>query len=96
MADLIVRDDLVTLSNHLGYLIGQFEGALDTQNEDKRLWGQNNANLSMGDFAANWTIHRNEMVTTMKSFQQVVDKANQTWAQGDQQLAQSLDQNGQS
>ena len=95
MADLIVRDDLVTLANDLGYLIGQFEGALDFQNEDKGLWGQKNANSSMGDFAANWTIHRNDMVKTMKSFQQVVDKANQTWAQGDQQLAQSLDQNGQ-
>jgi hypothetical protein len=95
MADLIVRDDLVTLSNDLGCLIGQFEGALDFQNEDKGLWGQKNANLSMGDFAANWTIHRNDMVSTMKSFQKVVDQASQTWAQADQQLAQSLDKSGQ-
>ena len=92
MADLIVRDDLVSLANDLSQLIGQFEGALDFQNDDKGLWGQHNANLSMGDFAANWTIHRNAMVKTMKTLLSDVQKVSQAWAQSDQQLAESLGQ----
>lgn len=92
MADLIVRDDLVSLANDLNQLISQFEGALDFQNDDKGLWGQHNANLSMGDFAANWTIHRNDMVKTMKTLLNDVTKVNQAWAQSDQQLADSLNQ----
>ncbi|WP_194894437.1 hypothetical protein [Catenulispora pinisilvae] len=92
MADLIVRDDLVSLLNDLNSLIGEFEGALDFQNEDKGLWGQQNANSSMGDFAANWRIHRDSMVKDMKSLRDSVDKINQAWQQGDQQLADSLNQ----
>jgi hypothetical protein len=92
MADLIVRDDLVSLVNDLNSLIGEFEGALDFQNDDKGLWGQHNANLSMGDFAANWRIHRDGMVKDMKTLRDSVDKVNQAWQQGDQQLADSLNQ----
>ena len=92
MADLIVRDDLVSLVSDLNSLIGEFEGALDFQNDDKGLWGQHNANLSMGDFAANWRIHRDEMVKDMKTLRDSVDKVNQAWQQGDQQLADSLNQ----
>ncbi|MEY9928271.1 hypothetical protein ABH926_002910 [Catenulispora sp. GP43] len=93
MADLIVRDDLVSLVSDLNSLIGEFEGALDVQNEDKGLWGQHNANLSMGDFAANWRIHRDAMVKDMKTLRDSVDKVNQAWAQGDQQLRDSLNTN---
>ncbi|MEZ0114766.1 hypothetical protein ABH920_008801 [Catenulispora sp. EB89] len=92
MADLIVRDDLVSLVSDLNSLIGEFEGALDVQNEDKGLWGQKNANLSMGDFAANWRIHRDAMVKDMKSLRDSVDKVNQAWQQADQQLHDSLNQ----
>jgi hypothetical protein len=92
MADLIVRDDLVSLVNDLNSLIGEFEGALDLQNDDKGLWGQHNANSSMGDFAANWRIHRDEMVKDMKSLRDSVDKVNQAWQQADQQLHDSLNQ----
>jgi hypothetical protein len=92
MADLVVRDDLVSLSSDLSSLIGEFEGALDVQNADKGLWGQLNANLSMGDFADNWTIHRNDMVSTMKSLRDAVDKVNEAWAQADQKLLDSLNQ----
>jgi hypothetical protein len=92
MADLIVRDDLVSLVSDLNSLIGEFEGALDFQDDDKGLWGQNNANLSMGDFADNWTVHRDAMVKDMKSLRDSVDKVNQAWQQGDQQLADSLNQ----
>jgi hypothetical protein len=92
MADLIVREDLVSLSTDLDKLIGEFEGALDFQNDDKGLWGQKNANSSMGDFAANWRIHRDGMVKDMKTLRDSVDKINEAWKQGDQQLADSLDQ----
>ncbi|MBF9069549.1 hypothetical protein [Streptacidiphilus fuscans] len=89
MADVVVKD-LQDLVSDLNDLIGQFEGALDFQNEDKGLWGQHNANLSMGDFAANWTIHRDAMVKDMKSLRDEVTKVDQAWAQSDTQLLQSF------
>jgi hypothetical protein len=92
MADLIVRDDLVSLVSDLNSLIGEFEGALDVQDDDKHLWGQSNANSSMGDFAANWTIHRDAMVKDMKALRDSVDKIVQGWQQGDQKLHDSLNQ----
>jgi len=91
MADLVVKD-LQDLISDLNELIGQFEGALDFQNDDKGLWGQHNANLSMGDFAANWTIHRNTMVTSMKTLVSQVTKVDQAWTQSDTQLLQTFEQ----
>jgi hypothetical protein len=91
MADLVVKD-LLDLANDLDSLIGEFEGALDFQNDDKGLWGQHNANLSMGDFADNWTIHRNKMVDAMKSLRDNVKKVNESWDQAEQHLLDSLEQ----
>lgn len=89
MADLVVKD-LQTLVSDLNELIGQFEGALDFQNDDKGWWGQLNANLSMGDFADNWTVHRDDMVKSMKSLRDKVSKVDDSWAQADQQLLDSF------
>ena len=91
MADLVVKD-LQTLVSDLNELIGQFEGALDFQNDDKRLWGQHNANLSMGDFAANWTVHRDAMVKDMKSLRDKVGKVDDAWNQADQQLLATFEE----
>jgi hypothetical protein len=91
MADLVVKD-LQQLVSDLNELIGQFEGALDFQNDDKGLWGQLNANLSMGDFADNWTVHRDAMVSDMKSLRDSVDKVDQAWTKADQQLHDSFQQ----
>jgi len=92
MADLVVKD-LKDLVNDLNELISQFEGALDFQNDDKGLWGQHNANLSMGDFADNWTVHRDAMVKDMKSLRDKVTKIDDAWSQGEQQLMDTF-QNG--
>jgi hypothetical protein len=89
MADLVVKD-LGDLANDLDSLIGEFEGALDFQNDDKGLWGQLNANLSMGDFADNWTIHRNKMVDAMKSLRDKVNQVNDDWTKAEQKLVDSL------
>jgi hypothetical protein len=89
MADIVVKD-LQDLVNDLNELISQFEGALDFQNDDKGLWGQHNANLSMGDFADNWTVHRDAMVKDMKSLRDSVTKVDTAWAQADTQLLQSF------
>jgi hypothetical protein len=91
MADLVVKD-LAGLAADLDLLIGEFEGALDLQNDDKGLWGQHNANLSMGDFADNWTIHRNKMVDAMKSLRDQVNKVDDAWNEADQSLMDSLHQ----
>jgi predicted DNA-binding protein YlxM (UPF0122 family) len=91
MADLVVKD-LQDLVNDLNELISQFEGALDFQNDDKGKWGQLNANLSMGDFADNWTVHRDAMVKSMKALRDKVQKVDDAWSQADQQLLETFQQ----
>ena len=56
----------MTWSTTSNSLISEFEGALDFQNDDKGLWGQHNANLSMGDFADNWPSTATRWSRTMK------------------------------
>lgn len=89
MADLVVKD-LDKLITDLDKLIGEFEGALDFQNDDKGLWGQLNANLSMGDFADNWTVHRDAMVKDMKALRDSIQKVDDGWHQADGQLHDSF------
>jgi hypothetical protein len=91
MADLVVKDVDVLIGD-LNELISQFEGALDFQNDEKGHWGQHNANLSMGDFADNWTIHRNKMVDAMKSFVKKLQEVDKDWHEAEQQLLASLEE----
>lgn len=89
MADLVVKD-LAELVSDLNELISQFEGALDFQNEFKGHWGQLNANLSMGDFADNWTGSRDKMVEAMKKLRDRVEGANQAWSDAEREMLDSL------
>jgi len=91
MPDLVVRD-LDGLVSDLNELISQFEGALDFQNDEKGQWGQLNANLSMGDFADNWTVHRNKMVDAMKKFRDKVKQLDEAWTDAEKQLTGSMEQ----
>lgn len=89
MADLVVTD-LAALVTDLDHLISEFEGALDLEDDSDDIWGQHNANLSMGDFADNWTKHRNDMIEAMKKFREKVSQVNDAWAAADRELAESL------
>lgn len=91
MPDLVVKDLDVLVSN-LNELISQFEGALDFQNDEKGQWGQLNANLSMGDFADNWTVHRNKMVDAMKKFRDKVKELDEAWTEAEKQMRDSMEQ----
>jgi hypothetical protein len=91
MADIVVKD-LAALVSDLKELVHQFAGALDFQNEQKGQWGQLNANLSMGDFADNWTGNRDKMVEAMEEFGEKVDGADQAWAEAEKNLVDSLEQ----
>ena len=90
MADLVVQD-LDVLADDLDVLITEFEEADGFQDEMKRHWGQLNADLSMGDFADNWKIHRGKMVDAMKTLRDAVRKADQDWTDADVKLAESLE-----
>ncbi len=92
MPDLVVNDELTNLASDLNELVSQFEGALDFQNDFKGLWGQLNANLSMGDFADNWTTNRNKMVEDMKKLSQKVTAASDGWEKADVELYRSLEE----
>ncbi len=91
MADIVVKD-LGDLVRDLNELISQFEGALDFQDEYKGHWGQHNANLSMGDFADNWTGNRDKMVKAMKDFRGSVEGAEKEWAGAEQRMRESLEE----
>jgi uncharacterized phage infection (PIP) family protein YhgE len=90
MADLVVKDDLKSLADDLNELINQFQGATDFQNDYDGIWGQSDANQAMGDFANNWSIHRDSMVSDMQSLHDKVTNVNDSWDQTDQQLHDSL------
>ena len=91
MADIVVKD-LTDLVSDLKELKHQFEGALDFQNEQKGQWGQHNANLSMGDFADNWTGSRDKMVEAMEKFAEKVEGVDQAWGEAEKNLVESLEQ----
>jgi hypothetical protein len=91
MADLVVTD-LTALVTDLDVLISEFEGALDLEDDNDDIWGQLNANLSMGDFADNWTSHRNGMVEAMKKFREKIREVNDAWTEADRKLSESLKQ----
>ncbi|MBM6406062.1 hypothetical protein JQN72_17635 [Phycicoccus sp. CSK15P-2] len=93
MADIVVKSDLDNLLGDLRFLISEFQGALDLQNDDKGIWGQLNANLSMGDFAFNWTANRDAMVKDMKALEKQVEQVIEAWTDADQQLVESLSEN---
>jgi hypothetical protein len=93
MADIVVKG-LADLARDLSELISQFEGALNFQDEYKGRWGQLNANLSMGDFADNWTGSRDKMVEAMKKFRESIEGADQAWSDADLQMLKSLEEGG--
>ncbi len=92
MADLVVKEDLVALADDLDELVDQFQGALDFENDHDGDWGQYNANLSMGDFADNWTTNRNKMVESMKTLSSKAREAALAWDDIDTQLEVSLEE----
>lgn len=89
MADLVVTD-LAALVADLDVLISEFEGALDLEDDSDDIWGQHNANLSMGDFADNWTSSRNDMVEAMKAFREKIRQVDEAWTEADRKLSESL------
>lgn len=89
MADLVVKG-LADLARNISELISQFEGALDFENEMAKQWGQHNANLSMGDFADNWTGSRDKMVEAMKKFRERIESADEAWTEAENELYKSL------
>ncbi|MBO3089354.1 hypothetical protein [Cellulomonas dongxiuzhuiae] len=91
MADLVVRADLADLVRELDMLVGEFKGALDLENDTARAWGQHHANLTMGDFADNWTANRDVLVTDMEKLRDAARAADEKWAEIDQSLTDSLE-----
>lgn len=91
MADLVVKDDIVSLVADLEALITAFEGATRYQDDCKGLWGQHNANLSMGDFAHNWKINREDIVESMDGLRERLQSIAENWAEVDAEMARSLE-----
>lgn len=91
MADLVVKDDIVSLVSDLDALVAAFEGATKYQDQVKGLWGQHNANLSMGDFAHNWKINRDDMVESMEKLRDRLQSIAENWAEVDADMARSLE-----
>jgi len=91
MADLVIKDDIVTLAADLDALISEFEGASGLQDECKGRWGQNNANLSMGDFAHNWKERRANLVKKLQQLSKDVAGVGEGWRETDAELAKFAD-----
>lgn len=91
MADVVVTSDLDAIRDGLKTLVDEFAGALDFENDSEGIWGQRNAERSMGDFADNWTIHRDKMTERMKKLKETVQKVIEQWTDADQKLSQAFD-----
>lgn len=91
MADLVVKDDIESLVSDLDALVTAFSGATGYQDECKGLWGQHNANLSMGDFAHNWELNRKDMVESMEKLRDRLRSVAETWSEVDQEMTRSLE-----
>jgi hypothetical protein len=90
MPDLVVTADLDVIRDGLKTLIDEFAGALDFENDSEGIWGQKNAERSMGDFADNWRIHRDKMTERMKKLKETVEKVADQWRDADQKLSDSF------
>jgi hypothetical protein len=90
VADLVVTSDLDAIRDGLKVLIDEFAGALDFVDDSEGIWGQSNAESSMGDFADNWTIHRDKMTERMKKLKETVEKVSDQWRDADQSLSDSF------
>jgi hypothetical protein len=88
--DLVVTSDLDAIRDGLKTLIDEFAGALDFENDSVGIWGQKNAESSMGDFADNWTIHRDKMTERMKKLKETVEKVADQWRDADQKLSEAF------
>ena len=91
MADLVVKDDIVSLVADLDALVAAFEGATKYQDDCKGLWGQGNANSSMGDFAHNWKLNREDMVESMEKLRERLQSIADGWSEVDTEMARSLE-----
>ncbi|MBD7920240.1 hypothetical protein H9657_18360 [Cellulomonas sp. Sa3CUA2] len=91
MPDLVVTDDLEKLADELTEIISAFKDATNLEDSCDGVWGQHNANLSMGDFADNWQHRRKDLVEKLEGFQKAVAELAEAWADTDRQLAASLE-----
>ncbi|WP_239311324.1 MULTISPECIES: hypothetical protein [unclassified Frankia] len=92
MPDLVVTSDLDVIRDGLKILVDEFAGALDFENDSVGIWGQHNAESSMGDFADNWTIHRDKMTERMKKLKDTVEKVAEQWRDADDKLSEAFQQ----
>jgi len=90
MADLVVTDDLEKLADELTAIVAAFKDATALEDRCDGVWGQHNANLSMGDFADNWQHRRKDLVKKLEEFQKDVQDLAAAWADTDRQLAASM------
>ncbi|GGK95875.1 hypothetical protein [Mangrovihabitans endophyticus] len=90
MADIVVQD-LGALVDDLAILIDEFDHASKFQDDYKGRWGQLNANLSMGDFAFNWRLHRKKIIEAMKEFQGQVSSAENSWSEAESEMVKGLE-----
>lgn len=91
-ADLVVTDELQTISDGLKKIADEFSNAANIASDDNDIWGQSDAASAMSEFANNWSIHRGPILDRIQKHQQKVDDANQQWQQTDDGLANSFTQ----
>jgi hypothetical protein len=90
VADLVVKGDLEAIRDGLKYLIDQFNGAVDFEDNSAGIWGQQDAEDAMGDFASNWTIHREEMTEGMQALEEDVKQVVAQWKDAEQKLTEAV------
>ena len=91
MADLKVDYQLLaSIHCTLNGLTWEFENIEDQVSAYDQAFGSSDITAAMGSFSGNWTTHRQTMLGTMRSLDQMVTATAQRFHQADNQLASDL------
>jgi|SRR5271154_6840203 hypothetical protein len=91
MVDLRVDYQLLdSISGTLGSIIPEIEGMSDNVSDCDWAYGSGDIAGAMGGFANNWSKHKSQMVSNMKTFQSMVQQTSQGFQKTDDKLTTEL------
>lgn len=90
MADLVVDTAaLEAAATELGLLTHEFEKAEDIASDARDVLGHRVAD-AVHEFAANWTVHRTELLGSIESVQKMIRSSHDTFVRADTDLAEQI------
>jgi hypothetical protein len=91
MADLVVDLSLLEqTADELGVLITEFSGASAIVTNSSGSVGDPSLVAALEEFAGDWRVHREQLLTSMEAVHQMADKSHRSYLETDDKLAAQL------